>query len=750
MKRKVKKNLVVKFIISTILLLLYSFFTILFIINLLKFNDVENLIRVIICIVFGILNILFFIFYYFYFFKKKHKIKINIIIIIGSIVLLGIIFINFNLEKIHGVVNNITDNYEEFSISLVTLSSNKINNVKNIDDSIGVIQDEKIENGYNFAKEIINKNKIKSKLIKYETYLDIVNDLYSGKIKYAFLPSNYESMFSSQKEYDDIDEKLKVIYSESKKVSIVSVNKDINKPFSILLMGVDTLNSSYNADTLILVTFNPQTLSATMLSIPRDTYTTIACTGGKHKINSSGWYSDKCVVDTVSNLVGIEIDYYAKINFVGIVDLVDNLGGIDVDVVYPFCEQNSKRKFGKNMIYVEEGLQHLNGEQALALTRNRKFWYNKCPKKYNEKGYYDSNVRNDITRGLNQQLVLKGILNSLSEIKDLNTVYSLFDTVGNNVSTNMDKNTIFSFYNIFKNIIISSDLSNIEDTFDIKKLSIEVYDTYINISGIDLSMIVAHKNSIDKVSDAMKENLELKEKDLVKSISFDINNPYEEIIIGKGVYGGTTLNLFENFVGKNQVDVKNYCDKNKLLCDFEDVEINDGSYSNGQITSQSIPKNYDVSLIGNKKILFKVAKVVNSNKSFDYSLCTKEDYRNNSKCQIPDFSNKKLSEFNSWYKNFGYLKIKLIDISDENKDNDIITKQNITGKSIYEIYKNGTTIEITYIKNKETPKDENPDKDNNTTGNNDEDSLDNDKTESKDEEKENNSLENDNSDKDNN
>lgn len=711
-KNKNKKLLYFKFILSTIILIFFTIFDINFIFNLLKLNGIENAIRFIICGFMAIINILFIVLYYLYYPKKKRNIKFNICLIVMIIILLIIGFINYNFSKIFNVIDNITENTQEYTLSLVTLSDNEIENVSDIDDVIGVIQDENIENGYKFALEIIKKNKIKYDLIKFETYLDIVSGLYSGEIKYAFLPDNYVSMFSSDEEYKDIGTKLKIIHNDSKKVEIVSVNKDINKPFSILLMGVDSLSSSYNADTLLLVTFNPETLSATMLSIPRDTYTTIACTGGKHKINSSGWYSDKCVVDTVSNLVDINIDYYAKINFVGVVDLVDDLGGIDVEVVYPFCEQDSKRDFS-NMIYVDEGLQHLNGEQALALTRNRNFWHGMCPDKYNQKGYYSYNLRNDITRGMNQQLVLKAILNSLSQVKDLNTVYDLFDTVGNNVSTNMDKDTIFSFYNIFKNIIMTSDLSSIESIFDIQKLSFEVYGTYIHISGLNLSMIIPHKNSITTVSNAMKENLDLKKKDVIKTLSFDINKPYEESVIGKGVYGGTVLNLLEDLSGKTYTDALNYCNKNNFECDFEYVDIDDGSYENNQIISQNPPGNYDISLMKNKTITFTVAKV-NKNSTFDYSLCTTKEYEKNNKCLVPDFTNKKLSEFNSWYKNFSFIKVNLTDINDEEKENGIIISQSIVGKSIYELYSDSSSvIEISYIKNST-----NVDEENNETGNN--------------------------------
>lgn len=694
-KRKGKLNK--KLIIYFLLLILFTLANIFFIVNLFKLKDIETLIKSIVIITIIIINILFVV--RFLFIKRKKKVTLSLIIM--SILLIIVTFLNYTFQKVYSVFDDIAKNYEEYTLSLVTLSSNSVDNLRDVDSSIGVIEDENIENGYKFAQKIIKENNITEELVKYETYLNIVEDLYNEKIKYAFLPSNYVSMFHQDENYSDIEQKLKVIHNDSKKVELELVNKEVNEPFSILLIGVDTLNSSYNADTLLLVTFNPDTLGATVLSIPRDTYTKIACTGGKHKINSSGWYSDKCVVDTVSNLVDVDIDYYVKINFTGIVELVDAIGGIDVDVVYPFCEQNSKRQFGSNLIYVEEGFQHLNGEQALALSRNRKFLTGQCPAKYNEKGYYSNNLRNDITRGLNQQLVLKGILNSLTQIRDLNTVYELLDVVSDNISTNMSKDTILSFYNIFKNIVTTSDLSNIENTLDIQKLSISVYGTYINISGMDLSMIIPHQNSINAISKAMKENLGLKEKEKIKTFNFNINEPYEETTIGSGITGGTSLSLLKDMVGKEYNDAKSYCDSINKDCEFEYVEINDGSYSNNEIIEQSIPANYDLSVLY-KTIVFKVAKITNNsgtNSSFDYSLCVKKEYKDNKNCQMPNFTNKNLTDFNNWYKNFGFITVKLNKIEDTTKTNNLIIKQSVFGKSIYELYSEKGTIEIDYVYN---------------------------------------------------
>lgn len=682
-------------IISTIILVLLLSTSVMFEYNLYQLKDIENIIRIVVGILIVIINIVFIVLYYLYFIKKKIKI-FRLILVFMCLFFLIISFLNYNFYKIYNILDNITNTTQEYKISLVTFSDNKIEDIRNIDSDIGVISDEEFSNGYKFAKEVVKKNNIKYKLIKYENYSDIVNALYAKEIKYAFLPDNFVQMFSQNEEYENIEKDFKIIHTDVKVEEIVSVSKDSTQPFSILLMGVDTLSQSYNADTLMVITFNPQTLGLTMLSIPRDTYTTIACSGGKHKINSSGWYSDQCVVDTVSNLIGIKIDYYAKVNFTGIVSLVDAIGGIDVNVVYPFCEQNSLRQFGEHMIYVEEGQQHLNGEQALALSRNRNYWYGKCPAQYNSKGYYGNNLRNDITRGLNQQLVIKGIANALTNVKDITTVYSLLDTIGANVNTNMDRDTILSFYNVFKNIMSKSSISAIESAFDIKKLSIEIYDTYINISSVNVYMIIPHQNSINAISNAMKENLGLIEKTPIKNISFNINNPFVETTIGPGIYGGTILNLLPSLVGKSYDEAINYCNSIGYTCNINYREVYEGDVANNVVISQYPLANYDMSLIHSKSITLEVSKAI----PFDYTSCKTEGF-NNERCVLTDFTNKTISEFNSWYSNFKYLKVNLIPVEDASKSNDTIINQSIVNKNVYELYTNNSSIEIKYVKNKE-------------------------------------------------
>ena len=85
-------------------------------------------------------------------------------------------------------------------------------------------------------------------------------------------------------------------------------------------------------------------------------YVPIACNHNRYaKINSSAAYGSSCVIRTIQSLTGIDIDYYVKINFTGVVDLVNAVGGVDVDVEEPdfwydenhvgqLCESNQYRE----------------------------------------------------------------------------------------------------------------------------------------------------------------------------------------------------------------------------------------------------------------------------------------------------------------------------------------------------------------------------------------------------------------------
>ena len=179
-------------------------------------------------------------------------------------------------------------------------------------------------------------------------------------------------------------------------------------------------------------------------------------------------------------------------------------------------------------------MQHLNGEQALALSRNRKE-VPECGKQWNK------GTRNDFVRGQNQQLVIKGIINKMKNIKSINQLYEVLDAISVSLDTNLTREQILGFYNVFKKVLLNSD--SLSDSNDI----IKIQKTYLNgsgglmfdnVAGMNLYEFVPSTQSLNAIIKAMKVNLELVKEEYDTSFSFSIDNKYEQKVIGADLYGG--------------------------------------------------------------------------------------------------------------------------------------------------------------------------------------------------------------------
>lgn len=561
-----------------------------------QFSNIENIGRLIV----GIIIVLLWIFITFKLiqslFKRKIKryLRICILTIIYSTILLVISnFASTALSKL----GNFTTNKTTYSASIVALKDNKATDLEGIGNKkIGMISDKNSVDGYQIPQEIIKENNLKNKIKKYENYPNLIDALLKGDIDYVFLPTNYAVMFQSMEVYKDLGDKTKIVYTKKKEIKNVSkVGRNLTEPFTVLLMGVDSeledvRNSSYNGDSLMLVTFNPKTLNTTIMSIPRDTYVPIACFSNnrKNKITHAAWYGEDCMIKTIEGFTGITIDYYAKINFKGVVKLVDTLGGIDVDVPIGFCEQDSDRNFG-NLQCLKAGKQTINGEQALAWARHRK-----------SAGF------DDFVRGQNQQEVVKGILNKLKVVKNLDMLYKILDSLGNSMETNMSRDEILSLYNVGKDILLKSQDMPMEDLLSMQKLYISGYDQYIYDysqidgagTGMSLYNFVPFTQSLNEVTEAMKINLGLTKHKMTKTFSFDVNDEYEANVIGKGQYSGASVTLLPDFTGYDKSRAISYGASYGFKVSIEETT---GS-TMGMVVKQDLPSGMDIDYVTNLTI----------------------------------------------------------------------------------------------------------------------------------------------------
>ena len=578
-KRKLKK----KSIFIFIMILLCIFASLVSIYSLSLLSGVETMIRMVMIGIIAILGLTFIIGLFSSLKKKNKKYLIYIPIVLAySVLLIGF---SYYIKKTYNVVANVSSDSTTYSSSIVTLSSNKADDIKDVKGKVGYLKDKNNIIGNTIPTEVIKDEKLSVKSKKYDSYIDLINALYNEEVDFVFLPTNYVIMFSNYEgqDFSKLDEETKIVYTKEKKVKAKnSSNKKLDKPFTILLMGVDSENeelasSSFNGDSLMLITFNPDTLNATILSIPRDTYVPIACFAGKSKskITHAAWYGEECMMNTIEDFTGIDIDYYVKINFKGVVKVVDTLGGVEVDVPYSFCESNSDRKFGNDTIFIDAGLQTLNGEQALAFSRNRHTWPDYCG------AAYSNYTSNDFVRGQNQQTVLKAILNKLKEKGDIQTVYKLLDDISSSMETNMSTNEILSLYNIGKDVIAKSSGSNVDDVIGMQKLYLSghdamIYDTNV---GLNLYNFILYQESLDAVVSAMKINLGLEEPEMIKEFSFSIDEEYEQLVIGKmdsgtSISSGTTKDTSKTKSNKCGTNEELGADQVSCVCKYGYTRVN--------------------------------------------------------------------------------------------------------------------------------------------------------------------------------
>lgn len=598
---KIKK----RFNVDKLLIILMIACSIYFIYSILLLGPIEKLIRYLLVAIIISIDIFFSL----KLTKKKRKKKA--ITIISLFFILFYLILGFNISKIYSILNEINKNYVTHSTSLITLKENN-DTLKTITDKkIGLLNDKNSEDGYILPKEILTEHKLATSntILEYDNYISLANALYQKEVDFIFLPSNYEDLIKDTEGLESFSEKTKTLISKEKQKEkeLLGSSKSIEEPFTILLMGIDSTKDglgnaeSFNGDSLILVTFNPHTLNATMLSIPRDTYIPIACFDGQYenKITHAASKGSKCVIDTIQNYTGITIDYYMKINFTGLVDLVNAVDGIEVDVPYSFCEQDSKRRFGSHTIYVEKGKQTLNGEEALALSRNRKSNASKCASKWTK------GTRNDFVRGQNQQLVIKGLMQKVKNLSSIDQVYAILDSISKNLDTNMETETILSFYNIAKDIITRS--NNNQELITIEQLSLSgvgqtIYDER---SKLQLWNYIPNEESKKDIIKAMKINLELEEQELIKEFTYSLSEPYKTNITGKGPYSNTTTyDLLPDLTQYTMINAQSWALKNNITLSFEYVP----GINNNIILKQNYPENKRLDKIEDKTITLTVTR----------------------------------------------------------------------------------------------------------------------------------------------
>ncbi len=387
---KIFKNLIK--LLPILLLLLTCGYVIKSIIEAKSITDllIEYLGHISILLLFVIFTILMLIIIYVLAILSKKKWIMTIVCIVVVISSFTMVYVSNTAVRINNSLNNIVDDETVKSIYLVSSSTSVY-----ADNSLGSEEEKNADLEYNdtvigalinttsFEGNILpleyqmENDKI-TKVVYYQSWVELVEGLNSGEVDIIGLPTNYESLFTLE-EFQNVNTEELVIIDKFNKEVITSTQLQSEDPFSILVLAVDKtiydddINGLY--DVVVLITFIPQTGEIVMNSIPRDTTLKSPCINDQYdKINHNGnpylGEGTNCIVETVEQSFETEIDYSLVVGFTGMMEIVDYLDGIYIDNQYgDFWGQDENRYYGS--VYVPGGYNLLDGQQALSYARNR-------------------------------------------------------------------------------------------------------------------------------------------------------------------------------------------------------------------------------------------------------------------------------------------------------------------------------------------------------------------------------------------
>ena len=260
------------------------------------------------------------------------------------------------------------------------------------------------------------------KIEQYGTVQELANALLEGRVDAAIYNQALDGLITDA--IEDYSEQVRVLYQYGIETEIEQENVDVEEPFNVYISGIDVdgpIATNSRSDVNIIMTVNPNTKKILLTTTPRDYYVQIPDISGEQrdKLTHAGIYGVDASMRTLEQLYGIDISYYARVNFSSLVKIVDTLGGVDVD---------SDFEFDASEYHFQKGMNHLDGKQALAFSRERYSF---------EDG--------DNQRGKDQQKVLTAILNKAMSPAILTNASALIADVSDSVQTNMAQEEMAKF-----------------------------------------------------------------------------------------------------------------------------------------------------------------------------------------------------------------------------------------------------------------------------------------------------------------
>ena len=473
----------------SILLVVASFYLLY---QLIKINVLPTKLLFLITIVFVLLDAIFALLLCYY---TKAIVSKIICVVITLVLIFGSCMGGYYISKTGSLLTSITNvtKHAKNTVSVVVKQSSDIKNKSQLNGlSVGTLRTIGTQGSSKALKEL-SKDGIVMNQSEYDSLSSMLEAFYNGEVDSIIINESSRSQILDMESYADFDNNTRVVYQTSYKVENTdkanAVSDITSKPFNVLISGSDTrggFDENGRSDVIMVATINPKTSTVLLTSIPRDYYVTTTCDaadgcqeGALDKITHTGIHGTNTTKRTVEKLLGIEINYTFKVGFDTVTDIVDAVGGIDVTVAPGYAVSSFYTLPGYG---VHEGVNHLNGEHALAYARERYA--------YSE---------GDRQRTKNQQQVLMAIMDKVTSPAIVTNYASIMDSMANTFSTTMSNDEITSLikYQLNKNPKWKIEQSMVDGTGDTQMCAELGNAAYVMVP--DQSTVTKASNKINAV-----------------------------------------------------------------------------------------------------------------------------------------------------------------------------------------------------------------------------------------------------------
>lgn len=262
---------------------------------------------------------------------------------------------------------------------------------------------------------------------EYDTPVALLEALLKDDLDVMILNQAYLDVLADLSGYEEKLTQIREVFCHSVEVEIPEEDipdeedpeqyTSLKDSFAVYISGIDAryggVGVKTRSDVNIVAVVNPETRQVLLVNTPRDYYIPISSPqsyldGKEDKLTHAGLGGPEYSKKTLSNLYGIDISYYFKVNFSGFVNIVDALDGITVYSEYNFGYKDDD---GSYYSY-QKGENELSGKAALGFCRNRY-----------------SFASGDNQRGKNQMAVIKGVINKALSPKLLTNYTEILDAV---------------------------------------------------------------------------------------------------------------------------------------------------------------------------------------------------------------------------------------------------------------------------------------------------------------------------------